>query len=140
MSYVDDECFYEPPEHWSEGITMKHMGVEYETDKAILFKQSEDVGFWLPKSIILKQTRNTVSFIDCIIVNEVAIRKRDLTDAEWRENELKDLREQMRELTNEYRDFESAHSYADNLLCEALELFGETELVKLWDDVGKWYA
>lgn len=140
MSYVDDECFYEPPEHWSECVTMKHMGVEHETDKAILFRKSSDIGFWLPKSIIARQTRNTVTFIDCIIVNEVKIRKRDLTEAEWRENELKDLREQMRELTSEDHDFESAHLDADKLLCEALELFGETELVKLWDDVGKWYA
>lgn len=140
MSYVDDECFYEPPEHWSEEVTMKHMGVEHETDKAILFRQSEDVGFWLPKSLILEQTRNTVTFIDCIIVNEVKIRKRDLTEAEWRETQIQDLREQMRYLGENGYDRESAHIKADGLLCEALELFGETELVKLWDDVGKWYA
>ena len=139
MSMAQD-IEYCPPEHWSEYVTMKHMGAEYETDKAILFRQSADVGFWLPKSIITQQTRSTVTFINCIIANEVAIRKRDLTDAEWRENELKDLRERMRELTSEDHDFESAHSDADKLLCEALELLGETESVKLWDDVGKWYA
>lgn len=139
MSMIEDiEC--ELPEHWSEDVTLKHMGVEHETDRAILFRETAETGFWLPKSIILKQTRSTVTYIDCIIVNEVNIRKRDLSDAEWRENELKDLREQMRELISECCDFESAHSDADKLLCEALELLGETELVKLWDKVGKWYA
>lgn len=139
MSMAED-IEYAPPEYLDEDVTWKHMGVEHETDKAILFRKSVDVGFWLPKSLILKQTRCKVTFINCIIVNEVNIRKRDLTDAEWREIQMKELREQMRELISEDCDFESAHSDADKLLCEALEFLGETELVKLWDKVGKWYA
>ena len=37
-------------------------------------------------------------------------------------------------------DFEFARGNADNLLCEALEIYGEQELTELFYKVGKWYA
>lgn len=35
---------------------------------------------------------------------------------------------------------EGAHGEADDLLCQALLLHGEKELVELWKQVSKWYA
>lgn len=139
MSIADD-IEYEPPEHWSESITIKHIGVEHETDKAILFRKSKNKGFWLPKSLILKQTPSTVTFIDCIIVNEVKIQKRDLSNAKWREQEMKDLHERMRKLNKNVTDVERCHRDANDILCEALELLGEKKLVELWKNVEKQYA
>ena len=77
MSIADD-IDYEPYEYWGKGVTIKHIGVEHETEKAILFRKSKNKGFWLPKSLILKQTPSTVTFMDCIIVNEVKIQKKNV--------------------------------------------------------------
>lgn len=37
-------------------------------------------------------------------------------------------------------DTEYNHGEADELLCEALILFGQERLVKLWRKVHKWYS
>lgn len=37
-------------------------------------------------------------------------------------------------------DYEVSHHAADQLLCDALEMLGYTELVDAFHDVGKWYA
>jgi hypothetical protein len=45
-------------------------------------------------------------------------------------------------LEEQYRndDYESAHSNADDLLCDLLLELGYDEVVEAWDGVGKWYA
>lgn len=48
---------------------------------------------------------------------------------------LKKMRE---EISN--GDTEIAHSRADYILCELLKTLGYDELVKLYDEVPKWYA
>jgi len=58
----------------------------------------------------------------------------------------KEQKERLIQIKNEMRkeidngDFESAHIHADNLLCEALEIYGEQELTELFYKVSKWYA
>lgn len=37
-------------------------------------------------------------------------------------------------------DAETGHGWADTLLCEALTELGFPELVKVFDEVEKWYA
>lgn len=37
-------------------------------------------------------------------------------------------------------DLEYAHREADEILCEALEMHGETALVTAWKAVRKWYT
>lgn len=37
-------------------------------------------------------------------------------------------------------DRESAHVYADEILCEFLKSLGYSDVVEAWDGVGKWYA
>lgn len=37
-------------------------------------------------------------------------------------------------------DTEQAHSNADSLLVELLELLGYKEVTDVYDEVGKWYA
>ena len=37
-------------------------------------------------------------------------------------------------------DIEGEHGDADALLCEALKLFGQQELVEVYDKIEKWYA
>lgn len=112
--------------------TLKHKGIVHETVKAILFRKNNDCGFWLPKSLIVQNYENAVTFIDCIVVKEVELKPSDLSDKEWREIKMQELREQMRKLNEANLDCEPSHVLADQLLCEALELLGETELIKLW--------
>jgi len=40
----------------------------------------------------------------------------------------------------ESRDYESAHSEADDILCELLNKLGFGAVVDEWNKVGKWYA
>ena len=61
---------------------------------------------------------------------------------EWRENNktrYEELCEQMKALQNN-SDTEDAHGKADNILCEALKVFGCNELVELYEQIEKWYA
>lgn len=37
-------------------------------------------------------------------------------------------------------DYETAHSEADDILCDVLKLLGYEDIVEAWDKVGKWYA
>ena len=37
-------------------------------------------------------------------------------------------------------DTESAHSQADKLMCEALKELGYYEGIKIFEEMGKWYA
>ena len=37
-------------------------------------------------------------------------------------------------------DTEEAHPLADDILCDALELLGYNELVKIYKKIHKWYA
>jgi hypothetical protein len=46
---------------------------------------------------------------------------------------------EMRALARD-KDYETAHSYADGLLCDVLKKLGAGELVDAWHQVGKWYA
>lgn len=61
---------------------------------------------------------------------------------EWRENSktrYEELCEQMRALQNS-SDIEDAHGKADDILCEALKVFGCNELIELYEQIEKWYA
>jgi predicted GNAT family N-acyltransferase len=40
----------------------------------------------------------------------------------------------------ENMDYESAHSEADDILCELLNKLGFSAVVDEWNKVGKWYA
>jgi hypothetical protein len=37
-------------------------------------------------------------------------------------------------------DWEWAHCEADRILCGVLNYYGNQDVVKAWDEVGKWYA
>lgn len=37
-------------------------------------------------------------------------------------------------------DWEAAHGDADQVLCDFLTALGHADVVKEWDEVGKWYA
>lgn len=37
-------------------------------------------------------------------------------------------------------DYEAAHGDADQVLCDLLTALGHADVVKAWDEVGKWYA
>jgi hypothetical protein len=37
-------------------------------------------------------------------------------------------------------DWEAAHGDADQILCDLLPALGHEDVVKAWDDVGKWYS
>jgi len=50
-----------------------------------------------------------------------------------------ELCEQMRILQNNL-DSEDAHGKADDILCEALKMFGCNELVELYEQIEKWYS
>lgn len=39
-----------------------------------------------------------------------------------------------------YPDTEMVHSRADQILCEALEYLGYSNLVDAWENLDKWYA
>ena len=61
---------------------------------------------------------------------------------EWIKNsksKYEELCEQMRALQNSL-DPEDAHGKADDILCEALKVFGCNELVELYEQIEKWYA
>ena len=47
--------------------------------------------------------------------------------------------EKMIEIRDE-GDIESRHGHADDLMCKLLESMGYGEGVKIFDDMGKWYA
>ena len=49
------------------------------------------------------------------------------------------IKEEMKELNDKY-DQERGHSKADDLLCEALEIYGEKDLIGLFYEVDKWYS
>lgn len=121
MSWEDNEITSDFNGNYT---TLKHKGIVHETVKAVLFRKNNDCGFWLPKSLIVQNYENAVTFIDCIVVKEVELKPSDLSG--------KELREQMRKLNEANLDCEPSHVLADQLLCEALELLGETELIKLW--------
>lgn len=55
------------------------------------------------------------------------------------EEKLINIREQMKVLSDS-GDPESGHSMADQLLCDALTILGQHELVSDFDEVEKWYA
>ena len=38
------------------------------------------------------------------------------------------------------KDVEAAHATADSILCALLKDLGYEEIVKLWEQVDKWYA
>jgi hypothetical protein len=46
----------------------------------------------------------------------------------------------LRELKDEDDDWESSHIEADGLLCEMLTALGYEDIVKAFNDLGKWYA
>ena len=61
---------------------------------------------------------------------------------EWIKNsksKYEELCEQMRTLQNS-SDTEDAHGKADDILCEALKVFGCNELVELYEQIEKWYS
>lgn len=116
--------------------TLKHKGIVHETVKAILFRKNNDCGFWLPKSLIVQNYENAVTFIDCIVVKEVELKPSDLSDKEWREIKMQELREQMRKLNEANLDCEPSHVLADQLLCEALELLGGNGINKTLESLG----
>ncbi len=61
---------------------------------------------------------------------------------EWIKNsksKYEELCEQMRTLQNS-PDPEDAHGKADDILCEALKVFGCNELVELYEQIERWYA
>lgn len=41
---------------------------------------------------------------------------------------------------HDMRDFERAHSQADEILCLVMEARGMERIVEAWGGVGKWYA
>lgn len=51
-----------------------------------------------------------------------------------------EARERLDSLTGEDKDFEIAHHEADKILCAVLRHFGQHELVRIYGEVGKWYA
>jgi hypothetical protein len=55
---------------------------------------------------------------------------------------LKDLVEYQQKVykEREYMDLEYPHRVADELLCQVLLLYGEQELVELFNSLRKWYA
>lgn len=54
---------------------------------------------------------------------------------------MEDLVTKMKEINKKYkRDIEVAHGVADDLLCEALNRLGYTDLVEEWHKIPKWYA
>ena len=46
---------------------------------------------------------------------------------------------QMNELKNN-DDYESSHVTADDILCELLDELGYTDLIKVFNELPKWYA
>lgn len=52
---------------------------------------------------------------------------------------LKEINEEMTELIKS-DDTEAAHAEADDLLCEALIILGQNDIVKEYEKIGKWYA
>ena len=56
------------------------------------------------------------------------------------EEKLITILEQMKEVLSNSGDPESGHSMADQLLCDALTILGQHELVSDFDEVEKWYA
>ena len=52
---------------------------------------------------------------------------------------IKEYEDKMLELTNSY-DAEDAHIKADDLLINLLKDLGLSDLAKIYDLVGKWYA
>lgn len=47
--------------------------------------------------------------------------------------------EELEGLAN-YSDAEMVHHRADQVLCEALEYLGYSNLVDAWENLNKWYA
>lgn len=125
--------YCEPPEEFEREVTLDHTGIMRKTDKAILFRKTANTGFWLPKSIITQQTNNTVTYYACVVVQDVNISD-DMCELQMRE-----YRSKMAELIDG-SDREDDHLRADEILCDALRLLGETELPELWDRVKKWYS
>jgi len=54
-------------------------------------------------------------------------------------SKYEELCEQMRTLQNN-SDIEDAHGKADDILCEALKMFGCNELIELYEQIDKWYS
>ena len=58
-----------------------------------------------------------------------------------KEIRLEEIKEQMKYLIDNFNgDKEQDHLVADDLLCQALELFGQRELTKMFYDIDKWYS
>lgn len=53
---------------------------------------------------------------------------------------LVEIRLKMQTLRETSYDVEVTHKQADDLLCEALELYGEVEMVEDFNAMQKWYA
>jgi hypothetical protein len=58
-----------------------------------------------------------------------------------KEKRLEEIRLEMDVLRHNLEgDKEQNHLLADDLLCEALDLFGEKELTDMFYDINKWYS
>ena len=58
-----------------------------------------------------------------------------------KEKRLEEIRLEMDVLRHNLEgDTEQNHLLADDLLCEALDLFGEKELTDMFYDINKWYS
>jgi hypothetical protein len=53
---------------------------------------------------------------------------------------LKGILNEMKNINEDCYDTEIGHSKADGLLCEALEILGQEELVEEFYMVDKWYS
>lgn len=52
---------------------------------------------------------------------------------------IEEIKAEMKLLINA-GDTESDHAEADDLLCEALRIYGQNDLVDTYEKIGKWYA
>jgi hypothetical protein len=60
---------------------------------------------------------------------------------EDKEKRLQEIKLEMKYLIGNFNgDKEQDHLLADDLLCQALELFGQRELTKMFYDIDKWYS